>query len=92
MLKVFEKIKENAKCIAKVVGISAVTLGACAVEFAGTIELMNKICDGCDEDNPANFAQTVGACAVALGGSAAECATMYGGMYLAVEEITENWK
>ena len=87
-----KKIKKNAKCIAKVVGISVATLGACAVEFAGSVELLNKICDGCDEDNPANFAQTVGACAVALGAGAAETATMYGGLYLAVEEVTNNWK
>lgn len=92
MFKVFEKVRENAKCIAKVVGIGAATLGACAVEFAGSIELMNKICDGCDEDNPANFAQTVGVCAVALGASAVECGTMIGGMYLVENEIEENWK
>ena len=86
------RIKRNAECIARVVGIGAATLIAEAVEIAGSIELMNKIVDGCDEDNPANFAQTIGVCGVALFATAAEAATMCGGMYLIEEEIENNWK
>ena len=88
----FEKIKENAKCIAKVVGISLATIGATAVEIAGSIDVMNKIVDGCDEDNPANFAQTAGVMAVAIGAGIVETGTVYGGMYLVANEIEENWK
>lgn len=89
---IYWKIKKNAKCIAKVVGISLATIGATAVEIAGSVDIMNKIVDGCDEDNPANFAQTAGVMAVAIGAGIVETGTVYGGMYLVANEIEENWK
>ena len=92
MFDVIEKIRENAKCITKVVGISLATIGATAVEIAGSIDIMNKIVDGCDEDNPANFAQTAGVMAVAIGAGIVETGTVYGGMYLVANEIEENWE
>ena len=82
-----EKIKENAKCIAKVVAIGAATVGATAVEIAGSVQVMNKIVEDCDEDNPANFIQTLGVVGTTLVASAAETATMFGGIALIEHEI-----
>jgi hypothetical protein len=89
---IIKKIKKNAKCIAKVVGYGLATIGATAVEIAGSIQVMNKIVEGCDEDNPANFIQTLGVVGTAIGASAAETATMLGGIGLIENEIENNWK
>lgn len=87
-----KKIKENAKCIAKTVAIGAGTVGAMAVEIAGSIQVMNKIVADCDDDNPANFIQTLGVVGTTLVASAAETATAFGGIALIEHEIEENWK
>lgn len=90
--RIMKSIKKNAKCVAKCVGIGVATLGTTAVEIAGSIELMNKIVDGCDEDNPANFAQTLGVVATSIGAGMVESATVIGGMALIEHEIEENWE
>ena len=84
-------MKEKLKSICKIVGTGVVTLGAMAVECAAGVELMGKICEGCDEDNPANFGQVVGVAATYIGMMGAETATMLGGVYLIEQEIEENW-
>lgn len=88
----FKKIKENAKCIAKVASYGLATIGAMAAEVAGSVQVMNKIVEDCDEDNPANFVQTLGVVGTTLVASVAESVTMVGGMCLIEKEIEENWK
>lgn len=85
-------IRRNKKCIAKVACYGAATLGALAVEIAGSIEVMNKIVDGCDENNPANFGQTLGVIATSLAAGVVETATAMGGMLVIENEIEENWE
>ena len=84
-------MKKKLISVCKMAGIGVATIGAMAVEFAAGIELMGKICDGCDEDNPANFGQVVGTMATYIGMMGAETGTMFGGMYLIEQEIEENW-
>lgn len=85
-------IRRNKKCIAKVACYGAATLGALAVEIASSIEVMNKIVDGCDEDNPASFGQTLGVIVTSLAAGAVETGTALGGMLVIENEIEENWK
>lgn len=87
----FKNISRKTKSIAKIIGIGVATLGATAVELAGSITAMNKIVEGCDENNPANFGQTLGVIGVAIGASVIESGTVIGGMYLIEEEIEKNW-
>ena len=81
----FEALKKYGKAI----GIGVATLAATTVEIAGSISAMNKIVEDCDEDNPANFIQTLGVCAVAIGATAVETVTVCGGMYLIEQELEQ---
>lgn len=87
----YGKINRKAKSIAKIIGIGVATLGATAIELAGSITAMNKIVEDCDENNPANFGQTLGVISIAIGASVIESGTVIGGMYLIEEEIDKNW-
>lgn len=87
----FNRISKKTKSIAKIVGIGVATLGATAVEIAGSITAMNNIVKDCDENNPANFGQTLGVISIAIGSSIVESGTVIGGMYLIEEEIEKNW-
>lgn len=90
--KIVESVKKNAVCLGKCVVYGAATAVVTAGEMAGMIEGMNRICEGCDEDNPANAAQTFGVLLLGLVGTGAQTATLMGGMALIEHEIEENWE
>ena len=88
----FNKIIRNAKVIVKVTAYGVAATAAYALETAGTIAAIGKICEGCDENNPANFWQLAGSLAVGAVGTAAGAATTIVGMDKIVDEIEENWR
>lgn len=88
----FNKIKKNAKVIAKVAAYGVCTAVAYGATMAGTIVAVGKICEGCDEDNPANFGQLVGSMTVGILGTAAATAEAYAGLDVIVNEVEDNWK
>ena len=91
VMQMFNKISEKTKSIIKIAGVGVATLGVTAFEIAASIEAMNKIVEGCDENNPASFGQTLGVVSVAIGSSIIESGTVIGGMYLIEEEIDKYW-
>ena len=67
-------------------------VGLYAVEIAGSLSIAKKICEGCDEDNPANFWQTLGTVGVLLGAGVVETATLLPIAGAIEEELEENWQ
>ena len=88
----FKKIKQNAKVIAKVTAYGVGMAAAYGLEMAGTLVAIGKICEGCDEDNPANFGQLAASMTVGLVGTAAATATTMAGLDIIVDEIEDNWR
>lgn len=76
--------------IAKVAGIGASTIAVVSGTVASSVSLVNKICEGHNEENPAGFGKVALSCGVMLLASVAEYAEMYGGITLATDEI-ESW-
>ena len=89
--KVVDKVKRNAKCIGKLVVIGGSTALLLASETAAMTTIINNICDGCDEDNPASGVQLFGSVAVASTAAIAELVTGYAGTYMVFNEL-ENWE
>lgn len=89
--KIYKKVKRNAKCIGRIVMIGGSAVIVLTTEIATEFGLIGKICEGCDEDNPANFIQTAGSVGVALVGTLAEYATGAGAAMLIFNEIENNW-
>ncbi len=67
-------VRKNKECLLKTVGIAGGAIVLMSAELAGEIKVIEKICDGVDEDNPASFGQIVGTVATSIVGTLA----MYG--------------
>ena len=76
--------------IAKIAGIGISAIGTASGCIAASVQIMNKITEGNDEENPAGFFKTAACFGVALAGCAGEMGALYGGAYLIEEEI-ESW-